>query len=87
MLAVLELVLRMGHGTGMYSDYGKSTGQVVTAYSFLAVNFLWSVFGTFIALRVITGRLKLSRSVLILVVTWLVVLPITIGYLLGVGHS
>ena|SRR5437660_1254279 len=86
-LAVLELVLLMGHGSGTYSDYGKSAGEVVAAYAFLALNLLWLVFGTTMMVREFRYRIRLWRYVLVLLLAWLVVLPITYIYLLGVGHS
>jgi hypothetical protein len=85
-LAMLELVLRMGNGTGMYSDYGKSTGEIFVACAFLGLNFLWLAIGIFIVLQGIAGHMRTSVCVAGLVLTWLVVLPVTIVYLLGVGH-
>jgi hypothetical protein len=84
---VLELVILMGHGNGTYSDYGRNIGEVLTAYAFLAINFLWLALGTVVAVRVFEHHMKLFWRVLMLVLAWVVVLPFTFAYLLGVGHS
>jgi len=85
--ATLELVLRMGHDHGMYSDYGTNANEVLTAYTVLAVNLSWLALGTIISVRVFKYEMKLYWRVLILVLAWVVILPFTVLYLLGVGHS
>ncbi len=83
---VLELILRMGHGTGMYSDYGKSTGETILASIFLAINSAWLLFDTFIAIRVFKRNLGL-RWLGAAVVFSIILFVATGVYLLGVGHS
>jgi hypothetical protein len=78
----LALTNAFGYGTSMYPYYGQPAGGVLAAYASVAVNLLWLGFGTFVAVRVITSHMKVSRCVLILALTWLVVLPDTVIYIL-----
>ena len=85
-LADLELVLNMGRDTGMYPDYGRTTGEAIWAYSFLCVSVLWLTFGTVLAVQIARGKLGAGWLVLALPIAFLVVCPANLIYIAGVGH-
>ncbi len=86
-LAILELVTHMGHGSGMYSDYGRNPREVATAFGFLVVLLIWLLTGTTIAVQVLRGHLRLRHLGAATAITLFIIAPVTLLYLLGVGHS
>jgi hypothetical protein len=84
--AELELVLKMGKGTGMYSDYGRSMNEVILAYSFLSVSVLWLIFGTVLTLQIARRKRGLGCLGLTLPIAFLIILPVNLVYIAGVGH-
>ena len=84
--AELELVLKMAKGTGMYSDYGRSMNEVILAYSFLGVSVLWLIFGTVLTLQIARGKRGLGCLGLTLPIAFLIILPVNLVYIAGVGH-
>src|SRR3954470_3106335 len=84
LLAVLQLVVLMGHGSGMYSDYGRDSGEAILAYGFLAALLIWLGVGTVIAVKVLRQQLDLRWLGAAAVGAMLIILPVTFIYLLGV---
>jgi hypothetical protein len=85
--AIVQLDLLMGHGTGMYSDYGRNAGEISLAYAFTFLYALWFILCTIAAIRVFTGLWALRWLGLLAAVSLFVMLPVEIVFLLGVGHS
>ena len=71
----------------MYSDFGKTSGQVAMVVAFFLMDILWFVLGTIIAIRVFRNQLRVRWLGLIVLVTVIAIFPLTFAYLLGVGHS
>ena len=84
-LADLELVLKMGRGTGMYSDYGRTAAEATWAYSFLCVSVLWLVFGTVLAVQIARRKLGAGCLMLTLPIAFLIICPINLIYIAGLG--
>jgi hypothetical protein len=87
LVALVELVLRMGHGIGMYSDYGKDPNEAAFAIAVMVAYAIWLVFGTVTAVLVFKERWSLLGLGILSVISLFVMLPIAVVYLLGVGHS
>lgn len=83
--AELELVLKMGRVTGMYSDYGRNTGEAILAYSFLCVSVLWLAFGTVLTIQIVRRKLSVGCLWLTLPIAFLIILPANLVYIAGVG--
>lgn len=85
--AVTELVLLMGHGSGIYSDYGRSSSQVALAIGFMLFYLIWIVFGTTAAALVFSGQWRLWWLGVLGAISLLVMMPTALVFLLGAGHS
>ena len=84
--ATIELDFLMGHGTGMYSDYGRNAGEVALAIAFTVIYVLWVVFGTIVTIRVFKGQWGIRWLGLLAAVAVFVMFPVAAVFLLGVGH-
>jgi hypothetical protein len=84
--AVIELVMRMGHGIGMYAGFGHTAGEIAQAWAVLLFYAIWLVVGTIVAVRVFKERLALRWLVIQTIVAWLIILPSNAYYLLALGH-
>ena len=84
--AITELDFLMGHGHGMYSDYGRNVGQVALAIAFTILYALWVILGTIVAIKVLRGQWGLRSLGILAAVASFVMLPVAAVFLLGVGH-
>src|SRR6476646_7737773 len=69
--AVIELIMRMGHGIGMYADFGHTAGEIAQAWAVMLFYAIWLVVGTIVAVRVFKERLGLRWLLIQTMLAWL----------------
>jgi hypothetical protein len=84
--AVIQLVMTMGRGTGMYADFGRTAGETAQAWAILLFYAVWLIVGTIVAVRVFKEQLALRWLVIETIVAWLIILPSNAFYFLA-GHA